>query len=46
MYTVKPYDILKAKNSYVTEDTIISSTHLSRNNALLFQMEVQSKKDR
>jgi len=41
MYTVKLYNILKAKNSYVTEDTITNSTHLSRNNILLFKMEVQ-----
>jgi hypothetical protein len=41
MYTVELYNILKAKNSYVTEDTINSSTHLSRNNALLFKMEIQ-----
>lgn len=41
MYTVKLYDILKVKNSHVTEDTITSSTQLSRNNTLLFKMEVQ-----
>jgi len=41
MYTVKLYDILKVKNSHVIEDTITSSTHLSRNNTLLFKMEVQ-----
>ena len=41
MYNVKLYDILKAKNSYVTEDTITSSTQLSRNSALLFNIDVQ-----
>jgi hypothetical protein len=41
MYTVKLYDNLKAKNSYMTEDTITSSTHLSKNNVLLFKIEVQ-----
>ena len=41
MYTVELYDILKAKNSCVTEDAITSSTHLSRSNALLFKMELQ-----
>jgi hypothetical protein len=41
MYTVKLYNILKARNSYVTEDTITGSTDLSRNNTLLFKMEVQ-----